>query len=127
MSREEDAKTIHEALDILDSEGYFNAAWPAIDALKRLTVEPPASIVKESLAVQSATSEVDALDEKWLANWFAHKRREFNVQMGLQPLPRPSDPIPPSYFLANYMGREIKKLFDEHTAGLRARIAEGTK
>jgi len=58
----------------------------------------------------------EKIDEKWLARWFASKKRAFNVQMGLQPLGRPGDPIPPSHFLANYMGREIKKLFDEYAA-----------
>jgi hypothetical protein len=56
--------------------------------------------------------ESDELDEKWLAQWFASKKREFNVQMGLTPLSRPGDPIPPSHCLANYMGHEIKVLFD---------------
>jgi hypothetical protein len=54
----------------------------------------------------------EGLNEKWLAQWFASKKRAFNVQMGLAPLPRLGDPIPPSHCLADYMGREIKALVE---------------
>ena len=58
------------------------------------------------------------LDEKWLARWFASKKREHNVIMELDPLPNYNSPIPLSHFFADFMGREIKKLFDEHVAAL---------
>jgi hypothetical protein len=67
---------------------------------------------------------ISELDENWLAKWFASKKREHNVLMGLDPLPLFGSPVPPSHYLANFMGRELKKLIDEHITAL-SRLSVG--
>jgi hypothetical protein len=79
----------------------------------RLDVEGVAAILRESFPEPAPAEQGDGLDEKWLAQWFASKKRAFNVQMGLASLPRLGDPIPPSHYLADYMGREIKALIEQ--------------